>query len=388
MKEVEFKHLIEKYLDGKASKAEQVLLFNFYDQLQEEEVEWDPSVMGDAEEVERVILGRINVNVDANEVRPLIKRFPWWSVAASLLILLNLGLYFYSSQEAPHKATEEAISKIKAGGDKAFLILANGTRLSLTDADTGKIAEQMGLKISKSADGQLIYTVSDTKSSLQTTKPVYNKIETPLGGKYQINLPDGTKVWLNAASSLRYPVVFTGTERRVELTGEGYFEVSKDKNKRFIVSTEGQELSVFGTHFNINAYADEPAIKTTLLEGSVKVSQTNQSAQGQPALSRFLNPGQQSILNAKTFEVKKVDTESAVDWKNGRFIFNNEDIQSAMRKLSRWYSIKVSYEGNFKNINFGGSFSRSNHLADIIKILEATNEFKFEVEGREVKIVK
>ncbi|WP_084529204.1 FecR family protein [Pedobacter caeni] len=385
---MEFKHLIEKYLDGKASKAEQVLLFNFYDQLQEEEVEWDPSVMGDAEEVERVILGRINVNVDANEVRPLIKRFPWWSVAASLLILLNLGLYFYSSQEAPHKATEEAISKIKAGGDKAFLILANGTRLSLTDADTGKIAEQMGLKISKSADGQLIYTVSDTKSSLQTTKPVYNKIETPLGGKYQINLPDGTKVWLNAASSLRYPVVFTGTERRVELTGEGYFEVSKDKNKRFIVSTEGQELSVFGTHFNINAYADEPAIKTTLLEGSVKVSQTNQSAQGQPALSRFLNPGQQSILNAKTFEVKKVDTESAVDWKNGRFIFNNEDIQSAMRKLSRWYSIKVSYEGNFKNINFGGSFSRSNHLADIIKILEATNEFKFEVEGREVKIVK
>lgn len=385
---MEFKHLIEKYLDGKASEAEQVLLFNFYDQLQEEELEWDPLVMGDAEEVERVILGRINVNVDANEVRPLIKRFPWWSVAASLLMLLNLGLYFYSSQKAPHKAIDQAISKIKAGGDKAFLILANGTRLSLTDADTGKIAEQMGLKISKSADGQLIYTVSDTKSSLQTTKPVYNKIETPLGGKYQINLPDGTKVWLNAASSLRYPVVFTGTERRVELTGEGYFEVSKDKDKRFIVSTEGQELSVFGTHFNINAYADEPAIKTTLLEGSVKVSQTNRSAPGQPALSRFLNPGQQSILNAKTFEVKKVDTESAIDWKNGRFIFNNEDIQSAMRKLSRWYNIKVSYEGDFKNINFGGSFSRSNHLADIIKILEATNEFKFEVEGREVKIVK
>jgi transmembrane sensor len=230
--------------------------------------------------------------------------------------------------------------------------------------------------------------VSDKKSALQTGEPVYNKIETPIGGKYQINLPDGTKVWLNAASSLRYPVVFTGAERRVELTGEGYFEVSKDKNKRFIVSTEGQELSVFGTHFNINAYTDEPAIKTTLLEGSVKVSQTNRPTPGQPALSRFLNPGQQSILNAKTFEVKKVDTESAVDWKNGRFIFNNEDIQSAMRKLSRWYNIKVSYEGDFKDINFGGSFSRSNHLADIIKILEATNEFKFEVEGREVKIVK
>jgi transmembrane sensor len=181
---------------------------------------------------------------------------------------------------------------------------------------------------------------------------------------------------------------FTGAERRVELTGEGYFEVSKDKNKRFVVLTEGQELSVFGTHFNINAYPDEPAVKTTLLEGRVKISQTNKTTPSQATQSRFLNPGQQSILNARTFEVKTVDTESAVDWKNGRFIFNNEDIKSAMRKLSRWYDIKVSYEGNFEHINFGGSFSRSNHLADIIKILEATNEFKFEVEGREVKIVK
>lgn len=388
MNEAEFKHLIEKYLDGKASDAEQVLLFNFYDELHKEQSDWDPAVMGESEEIERMILGRINVNIDANEVKPVIKRFPWWSVAASILILLNLGLYFFSQQPPARKVTEQAISKIKAGGDKAFLILANGTRVSLTDADTGKIAEQMGLKISKSADGQLIYTVSDTRLSTPTGEPVYNKIETPIGGKYQINLPDGTKVWLNAASSLRYPVIFTGTERRVELTGEGYFEVSKDKHKRFIVSTEGQELSVFGTHFNINAYHDEPAIKTTLLEGSVKVSQTSRTHSAQPALSRFLNPGQQSILSAKTFEVRTVDTESAVDWKNGRFIFNNEDIKSAMRKLSRWYDIKVSYDGNFENIHFGGSFSRANHLADIVKILEATNEFKFKAEGREVTIVK
>jgi len=388
VKEAEFKHLIDKYLDGQATEAEQILLFSFYDEWQEEKSEWNTAVMGEAEEVERMILGKINVNIDANEVRPLIKRFPWWSVAASILILLNLGLYFFSPPKNTNQSTDQAISKIKAGGDKAFLILANGKRLSLTDADTGKIAEQMGLQLSKSADGQLIYTVSDKKSALQTGEPVYNKIETPIGGKYQINLPDGTKVWLNAASSLRFPVVFTAAERRVELTGEGYFEVSKDKNKRFIVLTEGQELSVFGTHFNINAYPDEPAVKTTLLEGSVKISQTNRTGPGQTIQSRFLNPGQQSILNARTFEVKTVDIESVVDWKNGRFIFNDEDIKSAMRKLSRWYDIKVSYEGNFEHINFGGSFSRSNHLADIIKILEATNEFKFEVEGREVKIVK
>ncbi|WP_240916558.1 FecR family protein [Pedobacter sp. HDW13] len=195
-------------------------------------------------------------------------------------------------------------------------------------------------------------------------------------------LDDGTTVWLNAASSLRYPLHFNGNERRVELTGEGYFEVAHLKTKPFIVVTGKQEVEVLGTHFNINAYPDEEDVKTTLLEGSVKVKSLQDKSQ-----SKYLKPGEQSVLNNNNWLVKQVDAATQVDWKNGRFIFKDEELKSVMRKLARWYDIEVDYTQPVENLNFSGKISRSKTLKDVLRILTRTNDVTFKVKERRVTVM-
>jgi ferric-dicitrate binding protein FerR (iron transport regulator) len=212
-------------------------------------------------------------------------------------------------------------------------------------------------------------------------KPVYNTITTANGNQYQLILTDGSKVWLNAASSIRFPTSFTGNERKVEITGEVYFEVAKDPIKPFKVdfkNKEGEinEIEVLGTHFNVNAYADEPDMKTTLLEGSVKIKAANKI--------QMLTPGQQASITSGGIEVKRnVDIEHVMAWKNGYFLFDNTDIYTLMRQVSRWYNVDVKYEGRITEDGFSGKILRDVPLSKFIKVLEL-NDVKVRTEGREI----
>ncbi|HQW44934.1 MAG TPA: FecR domain-containing protein, partial [Chitinophagaceae bacterium] len=209
---------------------------------------------------------------------------------------------------------------------------------------------------------------------------------TPRGGQYQVTLSDGTQVWLNAASSIRFPVVFTGTERKVEITGEAYFEVAKNKAMPFKVTAGSSEVEVLGTHFNINSYTDEPYIKTTLLEGSVKVT-VPASAAGQS--SKILQYGQQTAVNkeGKISVLNNADLEEAVAWKNGRFQFKSADLKTILRQISRWYDADVEYRGNV-NIHFTGQLPRNDNVNKVFEKLALTGEVNFKVEGKKIIVTR
>lgn len=321
--------------------------------------------------------------------KPVVKKFNWYryAVAASVAFALTATIYFFATRNTLTKQGNETANQITPGTNKATLTLADGKVISLDSAANGEIAQQAGIMISKTKDGQLIYDISKKQA---TTDLAYNTIATPRGGQYQVNLPDGTKIWLNAASSLKYPAVFNGEKRRVELTGEAYFEVAKDKNHPFVVATDNQEIEVLGTHFNVNSYADESATKTTLLEGSVKVASraaTNGSLNTKySVLNTILKPGQQSVLRNNGLNVYTVDTEEAVAWKSGYFQFNESDLGSILRQLSRWYNIDVVVEGKLPDDLFHFKIPRNYSLDEVLKIFE-TNGINFKTEGRKL-IVK
>ncbi|MDP3469130.1 MAG: FecR family protein [Daejeonella sp.] len=315
----------------------------------------------------------------------------WYQVgvAASLLAILSIGLYFYTNRTIESQVAfsdsktiiEKAI--IKPGGDKAVLTLSDGSEIILEDAKKGLLANQAGVSIQKTADGELLYSFAKNVSSVSETIPkelIYNKIETPFGGKYQINLPDGSKVWLNSASTLRFPALFSGNTREVELNGEAYFDVAKNPNKPFKVITKDQIVEVLGTQFNINSYSDEESFKTTLIEGSVKIIYKDRVV--------LLSPGQQFQPNMKSSKLIEADTEEVTAWKNGYFLFKDEDIQSIMRKVSRWYDVEVSYAGDIPDVGFGGNISRSKDINEVLNVLQLTNAVHFKVEGRRITVMR
>lgn len=304
-----------------------------------------------------------------------------WAAAAVVLITFSVGAYYWN------KANDSTISNpvannnkgehILPGGNKAVLTLSDGSSISLNDMANGEIAQESGVQIRKTADGKLSYLTEALAK--KASKIAYNTITTPKGGQYELALPDGTMVWLNAASSLKYPTSFNGKDRKVELTGEAYFEVAKNKSMPFKVKTIRQEVEVLGTHFNINAYADEQTVKTTLLEGSVKVKLDNSK-------TAMLKPGEQAAV-MDDIEIRSVDASSAVDWKTGLFWFRDENVQSIMRQLARWYDIEVEYKGDVRNIRFGGQLSRLKNLSQVLRIMELTRSIHFEVEGKKIIVM-
>lgn len=271
---------------------------------------------------------------------------------------------------------------IQPGSNKAVLTLADGSTIALDGAKNGLLTQQGNTKIVKK-EGKLDYNFSKTGAS----KVMYNTISTPRGGQYQVELPDGSKVWLNAASSLRFPTAFTGNERRVEITGEVYFEVAKDPAKPFKVfitsasgKSEGAEIQVLGTHFDVMAYRDESMLETTLLEGSVKFIKDNDAS--------MLKPGQQLQMTPKgQFKiVSGIDLEKVVAWKNGFFDFEGLNFEAIARKLSRWYNVEVVY--NKKNDDlFYAQIPRNTKLSDVLKALELTGKIKFEIEGSKIIVL-
>ncbi|MDR6941357.1 FecR domain-containing protein [Mucilaginibacter pocheonensis] len=320
---------------------------------------------GELEDQMRLLSERMKQQEDLS--LPTRKLFPFrWVAAASVLIMLSAGLYFYIKGPVPQDdVVILKASDIKAGSNNAILTLANGSQINLNNAANGIIAKQSGINVTKTANGQVIYQVIPTVSTASGDAAItYNTITTPIGNQYRVDLPDGTKVWLNAASSLRYPVSFKGSERLVELTGEGYFEVAHNAAMPFRVKTSKQEIEVLGTHFNINAYTDEPDTKTTLLEGSVKVSLNA----GTNAVR--LVPGQQALLKDDRLNVRKINAEQAVAWKEGLFEFDHTDLHALMRQVSRWYNVQVVYEGNIKELESFGEVERKYSLDQVLKVLE------------------
>lgn len=303
------------------------------------------------------------------------KLWPYIAAAASVVLVAGIGLYFFKTPSAdPIKAPQQYSNDVPAGSNKAYLTLASGKKILLTSATNGMLAEEGGVKITKTADGQLVYTIAD-EGKKSTGK--YNRIETPIGGQYELQLPDGTRVWLNAASSLKYPASFYALKQRsVELIGEAYFEVAKDKTKPFLVKSKGQEVEVLGTHFDVNAYPDEQSIKTTLMEGSVKLN-------GQLTLK----PGEQSVLSDGKFNVKEVNAIDAADWKNGEFVFNNEPLTSIMKKVARWYGVEIVYTNDLGKVpTFSGSVSRSENISSVLNMLAETSNVRFTIAGKQIRV--
>lgn len=376
-----FIQILTKYRLGEATPEEIKFLEAYYnlfdlnDDLITDENEADYAYLKDA------IKATVDQRIAQYEKKPvtLPSRSGWirYAVAASILLFISVGAYFFIRNN--HKADNFTANNYKGivpGTNKATLTLANGTTISLDDANNGQIAKQAGVKITKTANGQIVYQTEATGQE----QAVQNTVTTPKGGQYKIILPDGTNVWLNAASSITYPTVFKGADREVTLNGEGYFEVAKNKAMPFRVKSALQTVEVLGTHFNINTYADEAQIKTTLLEGSVKVISTTNST--------LIVPGEQAVIDREGNGViikQQVNLDKEVAWKNGVFSFADEDIREVMRQVSRWYDIDVVYEGDMPREKFFGEISRSSNLADVFRILELNN-MKFVVEGKTVKV--
>jgi hypothetical protein len=276
------------------------------------------------------------------------------------------------------------LKDLPPGRNKAILKLADGSEIVLDDSRKGEIAHQQNISINKTQNGQVIYQLDDTNTpTRQSNQTViqYNTIQTPRGGQYEVVLPDGTRAWLNAASSLKYPVLFSGNERRVELNGEAYFEVAKDASKPFFVKTASQTIQVLGTHFNVNSYTDEQSVKTTLLEGSVKINFNNLNA------GIKLSPGEQAVNHAGNVAIiHNADVDEALAWKNGKFLFRNTDLQTIMRQLSRWYDVDVEYEGKTIIRHYKGRISRNVPVSQVFEILK-TSGLNFIIDGRKI-IVK
>ncbi|PTS95413.1 hypothetical protein DBR11_21475 [Pedobacter sp. HMWF019] len=392
-----FLKLIEKYLKGDASAEEVEVLESYYELFNEGPNASDRLSVSDLQKIEAGLKSGIESKIQSSEnaatgsIRKRITQQLWPRIAAAAAVLLVVGLsiFFYTSRHLEGSAATRDLSAndIKPGSNKAYLILSNGKRLSLTDAANGAIAKEAGVDITKTADGQVIY------ESRTSYSDALNTIETPRGGQYQIRLPDGSKVWLNAASKLIYPVTFIGRgQREVTLSGEAYFEITKDKQHPFKVKSAGQVVEVLGTHFNINSYADEPVAKTTLLEGSVAVRHVEGSVATRDLSSRrddvVLKPGQQASLTGTAIKVTEVNPDDAIAWKNGEFVFNDESLQNIMRKIARWYDVDIIYKDVNPNKPFGGSVSRFENISKVLEKLELTGSVHFKIEGKTIYVTK
>lgn len=304
----------------------------------------------------------------------------WKRMAAAVAILFICGTTYWSvsNQSKGKTISHVALSTTKEstilpGGNHAILTLGDGSRIVLDSAKDGNI-KGGSIKIKKQG-ALLVYDASTT--AIKNLPVVYNTLTTPRGGQYQLVLPDGSKVWLNASSTLQFPTAFVGKERDVELSGEAYFEVAKNKEKPFHVNLKGMQVEVLGTHFNVNAYADENYVKTSLLEGSVRIKEGHQSG--------LLKPGQQAVIknDNKSIEIRKADMEEVVAWKNGLFQFNGANIGTIMREIGRWYDVNIEYEGKIPVRSFEGKISRDAPLSDVLKILELSN-VKFDIQGKKI----
>jgi ferric-dicitrate binding protein FerR (iron transport regulator) len=384
----EIKRLLDKYKRNEISKEEYLqLMQEVADDSHTSTIKADimetlygkvPGMGLGEEEASAMLTGIFRAGVaDARRLRVVRRRRLVYSSLAAAVVagMIATGVY-YISQPGKQAAPVAAIRQqpLLPGSDKAMLTLADGTVIPLDSAKNGALAQQGNTQITN-RNGALNY-----KAAEQTGEVMYNTVTTPHGGQYQLTLADGSRVWLNAASSIRFPTSFTGRERVVEITGEAYFEVAQQAEMPFQVKVNDVQVNVLGTSFNIMAYSDEQAIKTTLVDGAVQLKQGNSSS--------VLKPGLQATLSAKDdhFVIAAADMEQALAWKEGKFRFRNTNIRTIMRQLSRWYDINVNYQGDVSDIDLTGVISRREEAGKLLKALEATQRVQFEVNGNNVTV--
>lgn len=392
MKEERFQVLLEQYVTNMIDKEDRNELISLlsdphYRSVLEKvmEEEWNLGKYeepGD-EQIGRLIEENVMEKIRSGTVVPITRRPLIWmrnAAAVAIVMIVISGLYYITAYNADKEAirvttTESSSNEVRPGVNKAVLTLSNNQRIMLDSSAKGTVANEGGTSLENLA-GLLSY-----KTVGKTTEVIYNTINTPKGGQYQVRLSDGTSVWLNAASSMRFPATFPGNERMVELTGEAYFEVAHDPKKPFRVLVDGMRVEVLGTHFNINAYKDEGLSKATLVQGKIRISKGESSA--------ILNPGQQAQINAanELSVVKDADTNEALAWKNGYFQFKNAEIETVMRQLARWYDVDIVYEGSIPKGQIKGEIPRSTTADKVIQILEASGVHT-KLEGRKITILK
>ena len=380
----EFLTLYEKYMNGQCTHAEKELMDSYRDEMKLLDDGWEDEFVKE-DEVRARVWQRLSDSRKVVKITPRrFNKYRWMQVAAVLLVAILAGLFFLKRSQSPAPDLTKLKQKnIIPGGNKAYLTLANGSRIILDDAKKGDLASKSGISVSKTGNGVLVYHFNKTTTNApENAAPEFNTITTPRGGQYQVVLEDGTKVWLNAASSIRFPQAFTGKDRQVELTGEAYFEVAKNKEKPFIVQANGTQVQVLGTHFNINAYSDNADVTTTLLEGSVRMASGNSAV--------MLSPGQKGVANknGQPIEVSKADIEETMAWKNGFFVFHDENIMNIMKQVSRWYDVDVEYQDNVQNSEFGGTISKYKNITELLNIMALTRTIHYKIEGRRVIIMK
>lgn len=370
--------LLEKYKRGTCNPEEKAAVEAWYNTRGT--LGLKTAVEDDLKVEQDLIWGRIITKIDEASLSRANLRIAFLRVAgiAAAVAIIAFGiLFFNSSNSSDSLANASSIDKfIKPGMEGASLTLANGKRIKLSGASNGRLAKEAGVVITKSASGELIYEIQDTEADVNSI----NTLSTAKGETYKVRLPDGSLVWLNAASSLSYSVkLVKDGKRMVKLKGEGYFEISKDKSHPFYVETESQTVRVLGTHFNINSYGDEPAVVTTLTEGAIEIN----SATG----SSLMRPGEQAVNQNGNVKISAASMPDALAWKDGYFDFNEEDIQSIMKQLTRWYNLEVSYQGKPAAQGYTGKLSRSNNISQVLKALESTNTVQFKIEERRVTVI-
>lgn len=386
-------YLFNTYYNGTATPAERDELFeiinssatdaelaslihNVWDKLD------DNGPLFDRSKSEDMLASILRVNTEQPAQLQIRNNNLMWrrlGVAVSFLFLVGFGAYIYNNQKKQIVA-KKSIAKTRTkndalpGGNKAILTLASGKTITLDSAQNGLLAQQGTTKINKTRNGQLVY-----EAGTNADAPVINTISTPRGGQYQLVLPDGSKVCLNSASSLSFPTRFTGKTREVTITGEAYFEVAKNPQMPFRVKSDNTTVEVLGTHFNIMAYSDEVEMKTTLLEGSIKIS--NGTANG------ILKPGQQAVLNkaGKLKVLNDVDVDDEIAWKDGIFQFRDAGIDAIMRQAARWYDVEVAYEGKIPQREFTGRISRNVKASQLMNMLGYAG-IKFKIENKRITI--
>lgn len=310
-------------------------------------------------------------------LQPVKRRTSLWraAVAAVVIMLAGVAAYFVAGHRLTNHHPALAHQDVLPGGNKATLLLADGRYVPLDSTDKGMLARQGNATVSQTGGGQLAYDGAGASDK----DIVYNSVFTPRGGQFRIVLPDGTKVWLNAASSLRFPTTFPANERRVEVSGEAYFEVARRESCPFKVTARGAEVTVLGTHFNVNAYMDEATVNTTLLEGSVLVTHQDHTV--------TLKPGQQAQVKDDIRILEQIDTDALMAWKSGRFSCNDIPLENIMRQISRWYDVQVVFKDNITD-TYSIEISRDVPLSKLLRFLELSGGVHFEVNKKTIIVKK
>ncbi len=385
--------LFNKYLDNQCDLEEAQRLMDYFLvgedrellqglvmialEIQDDDSESHPAINEILADVDRDLFAQIG----AAKIGERNKTYKLWSriaTAAAVLVFVCVSFYFFNYKSEKVQPTAGVVAqKVKPGEFGATLTLANGKKISLASASNGEIGRESGIIITKSGDGRLVYEIDKKVSD----PDAINTLSTARGETYQVRLPDGSIVYLNAGSSLTYTTsLIKDGKRSVKLSGEGYFEVFKDKLHPFIVKTNKQEVEVLGTHFNISSYADDDLEKTTLLEGSIKLSACG--------TSKLLKPGQQAKVNGSIITIGETDTDLAVAWKNNEFVFESETVETIMKMIERWYNVEVIYTGEKTKQRFSGKVSRFDDISKVLEIVESTGEAHFKITGRTIYVSK